>query len=98
MPYYSLKKTIAAASILTALFISPALAQDSAQNVEEIIVEGRYLYADKVNALKTPTPILDVPQSLSIMTDFDIKQRGFRELSDIMRYARRHHNPGRRPS
>ena len=87
MPYYSLKKTIAAASILTALFISPALAQDSAQNVEEIIVEGRYLYADKVNALKTPTPILDVPQSLSIMTDFDIKQRGFRELSDIMRYT-----------
>ncbi|MGC6475204.1 MAG: TonB-dependent receptor [Parvibaculales bacterium] len=87
MPCYSLRKTIAAISILTALFISPALSQDSAQIIEEIIVEGRYLYADQVHALKTPVPILDVPQSLSIVTELEIKQRGFRELSDIIRYT-----------
>ena len=46
-------------------------AQD--QEVEEVIVKGKVLYTDKVLALKTPVPIIDVPQSLSIYTDEDIK-------------------------
>ena len=55
------------AGILTILCAMPlaALAQ---QQEEEIIVIGKYLYTDQVNALKTPTPIIDVPQSLSIIT------------------------------
>ena len=59
----------------------------SAQSTDEIVVEGKYLYTDQVNALKTPVPILDVPQSLSIITDKDIRQQGFRELGDIARYT-----------
>mgnify|MGYP001117413113 CR=1 FL=1 len=76
-------KTAAFACVACVAFSSSALAQ----NVDEIIVEARYLHSDKVNALKTPVPILDVPQSLSIVTDFQIKQRGFRELGDIVRYT-----------
>ena len=60
-------------------------AQD--QEVEEVIVKGKVLYTDKVLALKTPVPIIDVPQSLSIYTDEDIKNQGFRELGDIVRYT-----------
>ena len=37
--------------------------------VEEVVVKGKVLYTDQVNALKTPTEIIDVPQSLSIVTD-----------------------------
>lgn len=54
--------------------------------IEEVIIKGNILYADQVNALKTPVPVLDVPQSVSIVTDEDIRKQGFRELSDIVRY------------
>ena len=54
--------------------------------IEEVIIKGKILYADQVNALKTPVPVLDVPQSVSIVTDEDIRKQGFREISDIVRY------------
>lgn len=54
---------------------------------EEIIVKGEVLYSDQVTALKTPVPIIDVPQTLSIVTDEDIRKQGFRELGDIVRYT-----------
>ena len=55
-------------------------------DIEEVVVKGNVLYADQVNALKTPVPVLDVPQSVSIITDEDIRKQGFREISDIVRY------------
>ena len=76
-------------AVLFAFCISgfiPLSAQDS-DDVEEIVVKGKVLYSDQVNALKTPVRILDVPQTLSIVTDDDIKKQGFRELGDIVRYT-----------
>ena len=58
-----------------------------AQTTDEIIVKGKVLYSDQVNALKTPVPILNVPQSLSIVTDEDIRAQGFRSIGDIARYT-----------
>ena len=55
--------------------------------VEEIVVKGKVLYSDQVKALKTPTAIIDVPQSLSIVTDEDIRRQGIREIGDIIRYT-----------
>ena len=57
------------------------------QDVEEIVVKGKVLYSDQVTALKTPVPIIDVPQTLSIVTDDEIRLQGFRELGDIVRYT-----------
>ena len=57
------------------------------EEVEEIIVKGKVLYSDQVNALKTPTAIVDVPQAVSIVTDEDIRKQGIRELGDIVRYT-----------
>ncbi len=54
---------------------------------EEIIVEGQYLYNDQMNALKTPTPIVDVPQSLSIISAEQIKLQGFTGVADIINYT-----------
>ena len=62
-------------------------AQDSEAEVEEIIVKGNVLYSDQVNALKTPIPVLDVPQTVSIVTDEDILKQGFRQIGDIVRYT-----------
>ena len=62
-------------------------AQDSETEVEEIVVKGNVLYSDQVNALKTPVPVLDVPQTVSIVTDDDIRKQGFRQIGDIVRYT-----------
>ena len=57
------------------------------ESIEEIVVKGKVLYSDQVKALKTPTAIIDVPQSLSIVTDEDIRKQGIREIGDIVRYT-----------
>ncbi|MGC6521394.1 MAG: TonB-dependent receptor [Candidatus Micropelagos thuwalensis] len=84
MPTNIIKLTVLTTGLITGLLSTEIL---SAQSTDEIVVEGKYLYTDQVNALKTPVPILDVPQSLSIITDKDIRQQGFRELGDIARYT-----------
>lgn len=60
--------------------------QDDAYVQDRIVVVGRYLYTDQVNALKTPTPIIDVPQSLTIVSADQILERGFDSVSDIVNY------------
>ena len=64
----------------------PAYAADHAHE-DEIIVTGQYLYADQVNALRSPTPIIDVPQSLSIVTSDEIALRGFTAIGQIIDYT-----------
>lgn len=55
--------------------------------LEEFAVVGRYLYTDQINALHTPTPILDVPQSLSIVLAEQMVLQGFTELGDLIAYT-----------
>ena len=85
-------------AVLTIIFTTQML---SGQNVEadsqtdnseileldEFVVTGNSLYTDQVNALKTPTPIIDVPQSLSIINSDEIINRGFNSISDIIDYT-----------
>ncbi|MEL6877080.1 MAG: TonB-dependent siderophore receptor [Pseudomonadota bacterium] len=54
---------------------------------EEIVVTGDVLYSNQVNALKTPTFVLDVPQSLSITTEEEIIKRGFNSIGQIVDYT-----------
>ena len=65
-----------------------AYAQNN-DDIEEVEVKGKVLYVDQVNSLKPPVPILDVPQSVSVITDEEIKDQGFREIGDIIRYMPR---------
>ena len=69
-------------SIALVLSISPVFAQD-----EELQVKGKILFKDQVNSLKPPMPVLDVPQSVSIITDDDIRNQGFRQIGDLIRYT-----------
>ena len=54
---------------------------------EELVVKGNVLYSDQVNALKTPVPVINVPVSVSIITDDEIARQGFQELGDVVRYT-----------
>ena len=84
-------KLLTGASALLIAAAPQALAQtapapsDTVQDV--IIVTGQVLYSDRVNALRSPTPILDVPQSLSIITAEDIALRGFNSIGQIVNYT-----------
>lgn len=71
-------------------FSSVAFANDgetTESSEDHIVVTGQVLYTDQVNALKSPTPIIDVPQSLSITTEEQIKERGFTSIRDIIDYT-----------
>lgn len=57
------------------------------KDMEEVVATGRYLYSDQVKALKTPTPIIDVPQSLSITTAEQIIEQGFDSIGDVVLYT-----------
>lgn len=78
----------ACASVLLSALAGSAFAQSSEtiDEIDEIIVRGKYLYTDQINALKSPTPIIDVPQSLSIITADQISNQGFDSVADIINY------------
>jgi len=86
--YIKIIEDVSPLIFISILFIASfAINADDSENVEEIIVKGNVLYADQVNALKTPVPVLDVPQTVSIITDDDIRKQGFRQIGDIIRYT-----------
>ncbi len=76
---------LSASTIALAANAVEPLASNAA--VDVIVVPGNYLYNDQVNALKTPTPIIDVPASLSIITAEEIALRGFNSISDLIEYT-----------
>lgn len=71
--------------LFSILFFAPVFAAD--KEIEEVVVKGNVLYVDQVNALKTPVAVLNVPQTVSIITDEDIRKQGFRQIGDIIRYT-----------
>jgi len=90
MAYTSIR---AALMISGALIAAPALAEDSAEAPRErdadgrIIVSGDVLYSNQIAALKTPTEIIDVPQSLTITTQDEIQERGWTSIGQIVDYT-----------
>ena len=73
---------------IASLSVSPSMADGHEDKAtDEVVVEGKVLYSDQVNALKIPTPIVDVPQSAQITTSAEIFDRGFDEIGDIVRYT-----------
>lgn len=68
------------------LFAHAETANPSTVDLEEVVVIGASLYGDQINALKTPTPILDVAQSVVIINSAEIESRGYGSVSDIINY------------
>jgi len=81
-----IKRRIAVFVAATALS-GAGLAQETNSELEEIKVVGKYLSIDKLNSVKTPTPILNVPQSLSIFTSEQIEEQAFKSVGDVLRYT-----------
>ena len=56
-----------------------------AQQDEELEVKGNVLFKDQVNSMNPPVPILNVPQTVTIITDSVIFDQGFRAFADLVR-------------
>jgi catecholate siderophore receptor len=61
-------------------------ANQQGAEMEEVLVLGEVLFQDRINALKTPTPIVDVPQSVFVISSQEIESRGFTSLGDIVNH------------
>lgn len=72
------------------LATSFAAADDSSAalggEMDEVIVFGEVLFQDELNALKTPTPIINVPQSVAVITSEEINRRGLTSIGDIVNH------------
>ncbi|MBB3047661.1 catecholate siderophore receptor [Litorivivens lipolytica] len=74
-------------ALAAAISLAAANQSLAEKKYEELIVKGQYLSINEVTAVKTPTPIIDVPQSLSIVTAEQIQQQGFTSIGDIINYT-----------
>ena len=70
-----------------AVFSSLYGQQDDVVNLDDLVIVGEYLQSNQVNALKTPTPINEVPQSLVILTSDYILLQDMRGMADIADYT-----------
>ncbi|MAK61428.1 MAG: TonB-dependent siderophore receptor [Ponticaulis sp.] len=81
---------LSASLILSTALTSVALADDAAdgeRRLDPIEVEGTYLTNEKFSGTKTLTPIINVPQSLSVVSADQIAEQGFTNVGDILRYT-----------
>ncbi|WP_373476203.1 TonB-dependent receptor [Sphingorhabdus sp.] len=87
---YSIPSNIAiAVAILTS---NPVLAEDAAfdDDSRTIIVTGAskgYVASNSVTATKTDTPLLDIPQSISVVTREQLEDQSHHSLADVLRYV-----------
>ena len=73
--------------VAAALTFNTSVSANTADDPERITIEGQYLSINESNSVKTPTPIIDVPQSLSIMTAEEITERGITSIGEIIDYT-----------
>ena len=75
---------------MTAVLPTGAIAQDMATDVGTIIVTGKtrgYVAVNSVTATKTDTPLIDVPQSINVVTREQLDDQAAYSLSDVLRYV-----------
>jgi catecholate siderophore receptor len=65
----------------------PTVVVSDDSSIEEVVVTGQVLYRDQLTALKTPTPIVDVPQSVVVISSEQIESRGYTSITDIVNYV-----------
>ena len=67
-----------------------AAAEEPATQLESIIITGRtqgYIAVDSVTATKTDTPLLDVPQSVNVVTRAQLDDQALYSLGEVLRYV-----------
>ncbi|MFY7852759.1 MAG: TonB-dependent receptor plug domain-containing protein, partial [Brevundimonas sp.] len=77
-------------ALLTVLMPTAAMAEDPVDQLSPIIVTGvtrGYVALNSVTATKTDTPLIDVPQSVNVITRQQLDDQAAYSLSDVLRYV-----------
>lgn len=80
-------RRLGAVSLIALTLAGAAHGEEEDRRIEEIVVREKYLSLDKMDAVKTPTPILNIPQSLSIISAGQISDHFFTNMGDVARYT-----------
>ena len=78
---------LALISVLFAGFANLHGQESEVFELEDYEVVGKYLQTDQINALKTPTPIEDIPQSVTILTSDLMELQDLTSISGIADYV-----------
>ena len=78
---------LALITVLSAGFANLHAQESEVFELEDYEVVGKYLQTDQINALKTPTPIEDIPQSVTILTSDLIELQDLTSISGIADYV-----------
>jgi catecholate siderophore receptor len=78
---------LALLSVLSAGFADLHAQESEVFELEDYEVVGKYLQTDQINALKTPTPVEDIPQSLTILTSDLVELQDLTGMADIADYV-----------
>lgn len=81
--------TVAVAGLPTVAYANeaPAEAADSDQTIIVIGKSDGYLATNSVTATKTDTPLIDVPQSVAVITRERIEDQAMTSMTDVLRYV-----------
>lgn len=63
---------------------------DSGESAQEIVVTGQrpeYGARSTATATRTPTPIKDVPQALTVISESQIEDQGLRSIADVLTFV-----------
>jgi catecholate siderophore receptor len=70
--------------------VAAAAEEAAAEEDQPILVTGKYQGYDafgSVTAIKTDTPLLDIPQTINVVTREQIEDQAVRSLADVLRYV-----------
>ena len=59
----------------------------AAKEIERVTVRGAYFGQENADGLKTPTVLINVPQSLSMLSAEQMQEQGFTSIADILQYT-----------
>ena len=83
-------RTLLVSTALMMVVPSFALAQAPSSELDPILVTGKargYAAVDSVTATKTDTPLLDVPQTVNVVTRAQIQDQAMQDLGGVLHYV-----------
>jgi len=87
------RRNIVIVVLVAIVSASSALAQDVTTSdtrelvIEQVLVRGAYFGKRVASGVKTPTSLLDIPQSVSLMTAEQINDQAMTSIAEIMQYT-----------
>ena len=87
------RRNIVIVVLVAIVSASSAVAQDVATSdtrelvIEQVLVRGAYFGKRVASGVKTPTSLLDIPQSVSLMTAEQINDQAMTSIAEVMQYT-----------